>query len=395
MPKTLTKRDIAAELRRRRQAERWTAFRVSPCLYLHPRSPTAAQWVARVTIAGRVRPVHIGPFDLFTLEEARDEANALRKAALQGADPIAERHAAREAEAARATFGAFADTLIDDVTKTMRNAKHREQWRSTVMTHGAPLMRTPIDEIDTDAILRVLKPIWTKTPETASRLRGRLERILDAARARGLRDGENPARWRGHLDTLLPRPPKLSRGHHAAMRWRDLPAFYARLADQDAVSALMLRFLICTVGRAGEVRGARWEEIDLNQKAWTVPATRMKAGKPHRVPLTDEACAILNSVKGLHPDLVFPSQRGTICSDMIFAKLLQRMKVEGATAHGFRSSFRDWTNEAAGAEWHVAEACLAHAVGGAVERAYARSDLFELRRELLTRWGQFLIAGVS
>lgn len=390
MPKAMTKRDVETELRRRRESGRWSAFRVAPCLYLHPRSPTSAQWLARVTIAGQIRPVHIGPFELFTLEEAREEAAEIRKSARRGVDPVEERRAARRAEAARAPFGAFADQLITDVTATMRNAKHRDQWRSTVLTHAAPLLERPLNAIDTNDILAVLTPIWTKTPETASRLRGRLERILDAAAARGLRKGENPARWRGHLETLLPRPQKLTRGHHAAMPWREVPGFYARLRSQDVVSAKMLRFLICTAARSGEVRGAQWDEVDIKRAVWTVPGARMKAGKQHRVPLTREALSILKSVRPLHPVLVFPSQTGRVCSDMIFAKLLSRMKVDGATAHGFRSSFRDWTNEAARAEWHVAEACLAHSVGGAVERAYARSDLFELRQGLMERWCKFL-----
>jgi len=241
-------------------------------------------------------------------------------------------------------------------------------------------------------VLGVLAPIWQTKQETASRVRGRIERVLDAAKAKGLRSGENPARWRGHLDHLLSKRRKLARGHHPAMPYPDVPAFMAALGERDAVAALALRFTILTAARSGEVLGARWSEIDRTTKTWVVPAERMKAGREHRVPLTDRACEILDALQAVRSgDYVFPGQpQGRPLSSMAMEMLLRRMKVESATVHGFRSSFRDWAGEATAFPREIAESALAHTVGDATERAYRRGDALEKRRLLMDAWARFV-----
>jgi integrase len=251
-----------------------------------------------------------------------------------------------------------------------------------------------LDEITTDNVLGVLKPIWLTKPETASRLRGRIERVLDAAKAKGLRHGENPARWRGHLDHLLPKRQKLSRGHHAAMPYKDVPAFLERLRGLGGLSALALEFCILGAARSGEVFGAKWDEIDLDRKVWTVPAERMKSGREHRVPLTDRILAIIETVEPLrrteHGDFIFPGQkRGRPLSSMALEMQLRRMKIENSTVHGFRSSFRDWAGEETHFPREMAEAALAHVVGDNTERAYRRGDALERRRELMEAWMRY------
>jgi integrase len=244
-----------------------------------------------------------------------------------------------------------------------------------------------VNMIDTAEVLRVLKPVWQKIPETASRLRGRIERVLDAAQARGLRSGENPARWRGHLDTLLPPRQKLTRGHHAAMPYHELPAFVARLRARDGVSARALEFVILTAARSGEVLGLQWSEIDLDRKVWTVPATRIKAGREHRVPLSPRAVEILEAMRAVRvSDYVFPGYRaGRPLGDMALHLVRERMEIP-YTVHGFRSTFRDWCGETTNFPREVAEAALAHVVGDETERAYRRGDALEKRRKLMDAW---------
>jgi integrase len=258
----------------------------------------------------------------------------------------------------------------------------------TLRDYAAPLRRLPVDKITTDDVLAVLKPLWNDRPETASRLRGRIERVLDAAKAQGLRAGENPARWRGHLDQLLPRRQRLTRGHHAAMNYADVPAFIANLQSRQAVAARALEFAILTAARSGEVLGARWDEFDLDRAVWTVPANRMKAGREHRVPLSRRALRI---VKALHEtvagEFVFPGQRsGKPLSAMALEMVLRRMKVDGVTVHGFRSAFRDWSAECTNFTNEVCEAALAHVIENKAEAAYRRGDLFDKRRKLMEAW---------
>jgi len=284
--------------------------------------------------------------------------------------------------------------LIATLSSQWRNDKHIAGWKMTLTTHAAPIRDKRVNEITTDDVIAVLKPLAVDRPETASRLRGRIERVLDAAKAKGFRSGENPARWRGHLDHLMAKRQKLSRGHHAALPFADLPAFVERLQARDAMAALALEFLILTAARTGEVIGARWSEIDLEAKVWTVPAQRMKAGRVHRVPLSERAVAILEKAKESRTnDYVFPGPgKDRPLSTNALRALLIRLGVD-VTAHGFRSSFRDWAGEVSTFPREVAEAALAHTVGDATERAYRRGDALEKRRRLMNAWAAFLARG--
>ena len=279
-----------------------------------------------------------------------------------------------------------------DIGHGFRNDKHTAQWASTLRTDAASLADKGLDEITTEDVLAVLKPIWLTKNETASRVRGRIERVLDAAKARGLRTGENPARWRGHLANLLPKRQKLQRGHHAAMPYRDVPGFLNLLRVSDGVSARALEFLILSASRSGEVLGAQWPEIDRDGKVWTVPGGRMKAGREHRVPLTNRMLKILDEMELIRSGpFIFPGQkRGRPLSGMAMEMLLRRMKIENATVHGFRSAFRDWAAEETSFPREVAEAALAHIVGDATERAYRRGDALEKRRMLMDAWADFV-----
>ena len=299
--------------------------------------------------------------------------------------------------------------MLDAREQGWRNPKHRQQWRNTLATYAYPIIgHMPVRDVGTVEVLLVLKPIWIRTPETASRLRGRIERILAYARALGLREGENPATWRGHLAEALP-PPRRIEGkaprHHAALPWQQVPAFMAQLATIEAMSAWALAFAILTAGRTGEVIGARWAELDMDEAIWTVPAERMKAKREHRVPLSKAALDVLRAVQALArggESFVFPGARaGKPLSSMSMLMLLRRMNpaevpawVDGRTgvaitAHGFRSSFRDWCGEASNHGTDLAEAVLAHVVRDKTEAAYARGDLFIKRAALMADWADF------
>jgi integrase len=309
-----------------------------------------------------------------------------------GVNPIEAKREARRLTAKTPTFGEVADALIDAKQSQWRNAKHRAQWRMTLLEYAAPLRSKPVDQIDTAAVLDVLKPLWSAKPETASRVRGRIEAVLDAAKVRGYRTGENPATWRGHLSHLLPKRQTLSRGHHAAMPYRDVPAFMARLRETDSVTALALEFIVVTAVRAGEALGARWSEIDLVEKVWSVPAVRMKAGREHRVPLCDRALEILQQLHSARTnDFVFPGRdRGKALSSAALAALMRRLGAGDATIHGFRSAFRDWAGNETHFPREVAEAALAHVVGDKAEQAYRRSDALEKRRALMAAWAGYI-----
>jgi integrase len=261
----------------------------------------------------------------------------------------------------------------------------------TLRNYAAPLRDKPIDAVDTESVLSILQPLWQSVPETASRLRSRIEAVLDAAKAQGHRHGENPARWRGHLDKLLPKRQKLSRGHHAALPYSQVPAFVASLCEREAVAALALEFTILTAARSGEVLGTHWPELDLEAKVWTIPAMRMKAGKEHRVPLSARAGTIIQRLAEVRTsDFVFPGQRsGKPLSGMAMEMVLRRMKAD-VTVHGFRSSFRDWCGEETHFPREIAEAALAHSVGNEVEVAYRRGDALEKRRGLMEAWADFI-----
>jgi integrase len=351
-------------------------------LYLNVTDTGAKSWLFMWKKAGRRREMGLGSIRDVPLARARTLAFEARQHLASGRDPLA----AREKPASM-TFGEAATALIESMGPSWRNEKHHAQWTMTLTVYGAPLAGLAAADITTDDVLAVLKPLWLTKPETASRLRGRIERTLDFAKARGMRSGENPARWRGHLDALLPKRPKLTRGHHKALPFADVPAFVAKLRERQGPAPAALEFAILTAARSGEVLGATWDEIDLDGRVWTVPAARMKAGREHRVPLTDRAVTILKAMLKVRTSaFVFPGMKADRpLSVMALEMVLRRMKVD-ATVHGFRSAFRDWTGENTAFPREVAEAALAHLVGDAVERAYRRGDALEKRRSLMDAW---------
>jgi integrase len=379
-------------------------------LYLYVRSETSRFWLFRYTRAGRMREMGLGRAgyddkDATTLDEARDKAAALHKQVKAGVDPLDKREAdakqaAAEAQAAairEITFRTVAERYLDAHENTWRNPKHRQQWRNTLETYVYPHFGAlPVADVGTEHVLAALEPIWRKRPETATRVRGRIESVLDYATARGWRSGENPARWRGHLTNLLPARGKVAPvAHHAALPWSEIGAFLPALRAQAGISAKALEFTILTAARSGEVLGARWGEIDLAAKVWTIPAGRMKAGREHRIPLSQPALDVLTAMKELRtvdsPDaFVFPGGKSNRpLSIMAMAMVLRRMGRGDLTVHGFRSSFRDWVGEATATPREVAEAALAHALDNETEAAYARGDLFAKRVRLMDQWAKF------
>lgn len=360
-------------------------------LYLVVGPGASRRWLFLFRWDGKLKEMGLGGLASVTLADARRKAEAARRVVAEGRNPISEKHAEEMRRNVASTFGAYADAWLAEHKHGFRNAKHAAQWAMTLTTYAAPIRDKHLNDITTDDVLGVLKPIWQTKNETASRLRGRIERVLDAAKARGLRHGENPARWRGHLQSLLTPRQKLSRGHHAAMPYGDVPAFLARLRLAEGVSARALEFCILAAARSGEVLGAPWKEIDRDSRVWIIPAARMKSGREHRVPLTDRMLAILAEVEPVRTgEHVFPGQkRGKPLSVMALEMTLRRMKVTNATVHGFRSAFRDWAAEETSFPREVAEAALAHVVGDATERAYRRGDALEKRRKLMEAWEAF------
>ena len=357
-------------------------------LYLNVAPGGSKSWVFVWTREKRKREMGLGAYPTVTLTKARARAADCRTAVEDGRDPIAERDKEEEP-----TFGACVALFLETMEGGWRNAKHRAQWRSTLDNYCVAMTDKRVSTIGTDDVLSALAPIWASKAETASRLRGRIERVLDFARAKGWRTGENPALWRGHLRHVLPARQKLQREPHAAMGYADVPAFVARLQGAEAMAARALEFLILTAGRSGEVLEATWSEIDLEAAVWTVPAARMKAGKVHRVPLCERAVAIVRALQETRvSDYVFPGERrARPLSNMALAMLMRRMKADAFTPHGFRSSFRDWAGDCTSFAREVAEAALAHEVGNAVELAYRRSDALMKRRELMDAWSRFVL----
>nr|WP_316651403.1 integrase arm-type DNA-binding domain-containing protein [uncultured Gellertiella sp.] len=356
-------------------------------LYLHVKPSGSKSWAFIWKQEGNRFEMGLGAYPTVKLAKARELATSHRQAISEGRNPIAEKQ-----KTEIPSFLDCADTFLKSMEGQWRNEKHRAQWRMTVTEYTKAMHHKSVAEIGTDDVLKVLSPMWQEKPETASRLRGRLERILDFAKVRGWRTGENPALWRGHLKSILPARQKLTRGHHAAMPYSAVPAFMRELSSREAMAARGLEFLILTAARSGEVLGATWSEIDLDNAIWTVPANRMKAGKEHRVPLTPRALAI---AKALHEtrfsDWVFPGQRlNRPLSGMSFDKLMERVGVDQYTVHGFRSAFRDWVGDETHFPREVAEQALAHRVGDATERAYRRADALEKRRKLMEAWETFI-----
>jgi integrase len=367
-------------------------------LYLLVDAKGRRSWLFFYTWAGKRVELGLGSVKDVSLASARKVAATFRHMVKQGDDPRLARERAKEQQATDAatkkdalTFGGFADQYIATHEPSWRNAKHAAQWRMTLTSYAAPIRHKALNEIATEDVLGILQPHWQARPETAMRLRGRIESVLDAAKAKGLRSGENPARWRGHLDQLLPKRQRLSRGHHRAMPYADVPAFMAQLSERPAMAGLALQFLILTASRTSEVLGARWNEIDLKAGIWTVPASRMKAGNEHRVPLSARCIAILESVRAISEGgYVFPgTAKGSALSIMSMTMLLRRMNAD-CTVHGFRSCFRDWAAETTGFPHEVCEMALAHTVSNKVEAAYRRGDLFDKRRELMNAWANYL-----
>jgi len=368
-------------------------------LHLLVKPSGARSWVYRFMLNGRSRDVGLGAAGQggLSLADARDEAAALRLKVKAGIDPLEERDreaaqaraAAQAAKVAGTTFKDVATAYIAANEDSWRNPKHRQQWRNTLSTYVYPVIGDlPVAEVETVHVLKILEPIWKGKAETASRIRGRIETVLDSAKARGYRHGENPARWRGHLAQILPARTRLSRGHHKALAYDQIPAFVQALHKREAVAALALEFAILTAARSGEVIGATWAEVDLGKAIWTVPADRMKAAKEHRVPLSPRAVTILESLQPLGGDYLFPGAKGGKLSGMAMGMLMRRMKID-ATVHGFRSGFRDWAAECTGYAHEVAEMALAHTIENKVERAYRRGDLFEKRRRLMDDWAAY------
>jgi integrase len=358
-------------------------------LYLSISPNGGRRWVFLYRWHGKPTEIGFGSVRDVTLARAREFAGQAR---IKLAESINPKDARKPSEGA--TFGQCADRVIEAMRPSWRNSKHAAQWEMTLRDYAAPLRRLPVDKITTDDVLSVLKPLWSDKSETGSRLRGRVERVLDAAKAQGLRSGENPARWRGHLDQLLPKRQRLMRGHHAAMSYADVPAFMADLQSRQATAALALEFAILTAARSGEVLGAKWAEFDLDRAVWTVPARRMKAGREHRVPLSRRAIKIVKAIHEAPEDeFVFAGQKsGKPLSVMALAMVLRRMKITDATPHGFRSAFRDWAAECTNATNEVCEAALAHVIENKAEAAYRRGDLFEKRRKLMEAWAAYCAA---
>lgn len=367
-------------------------------LYLCVAKGGTKSWILRTTVKGRKTKsggpyrveVGLGSLDLVGLAEAREAARPLRKLAREGTNPLDERK--RE----NLTFEDAARRVHKNLLPTWRNEKHAATWLATIENYALPEFGSrPIETVGTADVLAVLAPLWTNKHETAKRLKQRLSTVFDWAKGAGHYPHENPVNGvKKALPTVKQRP-----NHMAALGWQDVPAFMAELGQRQGVSARTLEFIILTAARSGEARGATWSELE--DDVWTVPAKRMKRGVPHRVPLSPQALAVLEQVRGLHDQIIFPSAmpgsdgKARPQSVMVFKSLLIRMKVQDVTVHGFRSAFRDWCSESARADREVAEAALSHATGNEVERSYARSDLFERRRELMAAWGRYCAGEVG
>ncbi|MDT7536180.1 integrase arm-type DNA-binding domain-containing protein [Sphingobium sp. SA2] len=364
-------------------------------LYLRVQKSGGKSWIFIWRRCGVRREIGLGRYGAgaghVSLAIARGKADEARLIVGAGGDPkveMAERQAANRAP----TFGEVVAEYIETMAPKWRGAKTVAAWQRFATTYTKALSQMPVDQIVTDDVVQVLRTLWHSKPETATKVRDRIRMVLDHAKARGLRQGDNPATWKGHLDQILPTPSKLKRGHHAAMPYVDVPALIAKLRNSAAVGARALEFTVLTAARSGETRAATWDEIDTATATWTIPAHKMKSGKVHRVPLGERAVTILAEAKARSEgDHVFPGQRSVRpLSDMTLLKALHAAAGDGFTVHGFRSSFRDWVGEATTFQREVAEAALAHAVGDETERAYRRGDALEKRRELMKAWEGFL-----
>lgn len=360
-------------------------------------SPTGTKsWVLRFTLAGRSREMGLGSLHTFTLAEARERAKAARQLLADGIDPIERRNSTKRAQRADAanirTFDWCAAAYIAAHEAGWKNAKHAGQWQTTLAQYASPIIGAMnVADVNTTDVMRVLTPIWTVKAETASRLRGRVESVLDWARVHGYRQGENPARWKGHLDQLLPARSKVAKvEHHAALPWREMGAFMAALRTMPGTAARAVELIALTACRTSEAINSTWAEFDLDNRIWTIPADRMKAGREHVVPLSDAAVKVLEVQAAEHgtDGFVFPGKNGPL-SNMAGLALLKRMGRADLTVHGFRSTFRDWAGESTAHPREVIEHALAHQLKDKAEAAYQRGDLLQKRRALMADWGSY------
>jgi integrase len=362
-------------------------------LYLRVADGGSKQWIFRYVTAGRMHDLGLGAVHTFTLAEAREEARKARQLRYQGIDPITYKHEQRAASVAAAastmTFRQCAEGFIRDNEASWSNAKHRLEWERSLAKYALPILGSlPVNSRDTPLVLQVVKPLWERVPETASRVRGRIENVLGWATVHHYRSGDNPAVWQGLLEHALPQVTKGD--HHEAMPFADVPAFMAELRQETAIHARCLEFTILTAARLGEAQKATWDEIDFDNEAWVIPAARMKGGKEHRVPLSAATLSILQAMQEIRQgDYVFSGHTGKPIGKNMPLKLLNKLTGNGATVHGFRSSFRDWAAERTSFPREVAEMALAHAIPSAVEAAYRRGDLFEKRRRLMDAWADY------
>jgi len=356
----------------------------------------AKSWCLRYMLKGKAREMGLGGFSKVSLAEARKRASACRLLLVDGIDPLDRRDAensAKRVEAARSmTFDECAAAYVNTHQAGWRNAKHCQQWKNTLATYVSPTFGSlAVADVDVAMIMKVIEPLWSAKPETAGRVRGRIEAVLDWAKARGFRDGENPARWRGHLSNLLPARSKVRAvKHHAALPYSEIAAFLSGLRTREGAASDALEFLVLTAARTGEVIGARWSEIDLSARMWAIPAARMKGAREHRVPLTSAAIAVLERMRGQDKDFVFPgakTARGL--SNVALLKVLERMGRGDLTSHGFRATFKTWASERTNFPRELVEAALAHVLSDKVEAAYQRGDLFDKRRRLMDAWTEF------
>jgi integrase len=371
-------------------------------LYLQVSNGGTKSWVLRYMLNGRAREMGLGPFHTISLADARKKAADCRRMKLDGIDPIEarkeQRASARLAAANAMTFKSCAEAYIEAHKAGWKNAKHAQQWRNTLTTYVYPVFgAASVQSVDTDMVMRVLEPIWKQKTETASRIRGRIERVLDWAKARRHRTGENPALWRGHLDQLLPKRSKVRKvRHHPALPYKQVGTFMAELRQQAGIAASALELLVLTAKRTSEIIGAHWNEVDLDDAMWTIPAGRIKGGREHRIPLSRAAVKVLKRIRreqqqaGYQGDFVFPGAKaGKHLSDMAMLELRLRMGYGHVTVHGFRSTCKDWAAECTHYPNEVSEMALAHVVSDKVEAAYRRGDLFAKRRHMMEDWAKY------
>lgn len=365
-------------------------------LYLRVQPSGSRSWIFVWRRYGTRKEIGLGPYGSgaghVSLAAARSKAQECREIIGAGGDPkteLSERRAAVKV----ASFGQIADEYIAAMQPKWKSDKTLAKWERFAGVHAKDIRKVPVEAVSTEDVLKIIRPLWAEKPETAGNVRECTKLVLDHAKARGLRTGDNPAEWKGHLDQILPPPKKLVRGHHAAMPFAEVSGFFKKLNAIGGVGARALEYAILTAARSGEARGATWQEIDLAEKVWIVPAERMKSGREHRVPLCDRAMAILAAMRERAiDDLVFPgAKQNSPLSDMSLAKALKAAGGSEYTVHGFRSSFRDWVSESTNFQREVAEAALAHAVGDSVERAYRRGDALEKRRQLMEAWAAYVV----